>query len=169
MSFAALREHKLLFTITLLAIAVPGLFLGPAIMTPAYRIVQPVLSGMTLLGLEIIFALIIDFPLAFLTSAVICRVTRTREVADGALAGAMFLLVFGVLIVASGPLKELGGVFYSLALEEAFPLAMTTAREQLGAGTLGIMMALYGVFDFGLCTLAGIAGFHWANAFRRAG
>jgi len=87
MSFASFREHELLYFIVALVVAVPGLFLGPGIMAPTYRITQPALGGANLLVLEIVFALVIDFPLAMLTSLVICRVTRAQHPADGTLAG----------------------------------------------------------------------------------
>lgn len=169
MSFASFREHKLLYLAVGLLVAVPGLFLGPGIMTPTYRITQPVLGGANLLVLEIVFALIIDFPLAMLTSLLICRVSRAQDPADGALAGVFFLVVFGALIVACSALRGLSPIIDSLDLSEAFPLAMSTAREQLGPLTLGLMMALFGLFDLVLCTLAGVAGFYWSTAFRRGG
>lgn len=167
MSFAALREHKAVFVLVTLVVGVPGLFLGPAIMAPAYRVLQPALGGMTLLVLEMVFALIIDFPLAALASLGICRATRADDPADGALAGAFFLLVFGVLIVACTPLRGVAGVFASLALSDVFPRAVSTATDQLGVLTVCLMVILFGLFDLVLCTVAGIVGFHWAKLFRR--
>ncbi len=74
MAFAGFRSNKLAFIGTALAVGIPGLFLGPAVMEPAYVILQPVLGGMTLLAVELLFAFIIDFPLAALSSTIVCRV-----------------------------------------------------------------------------------------------
>jgi hypothetical protein len=169
MSFAAFRENTLTFFLVTFLIAVPGLFLGPAVMTPAYRITQPALGGMTLLALEMVFALIIDFPLAMVAAAIVSRMTRATDPADGALAGVFFLLVFGLLIVVCIPLQGVAGVFASLALADVLPLAMSSAAERLGAGTLGLMVVLFALFDVVLCTAAGIVGFHWSTLFRRRG
>jgi hypothetical protein len=169
MAFAAFRENRRVFFVVSLLIAVPGLFLGPAIMTPAYRILQPALGGMTLLVAEMLFALIIDFPLAMIASAVICRVSRAQGPADGALAGAFFLVVFGILIVACIPLQPLSGIIGSLALQDVLPLALSSAREELGAPALGGMMALFALSDFTLCALGGVAGYYYATLFARDG
>jgi hypothetical protein len=166
-SFAAFRENKMLFCLVTLVVGTLGLFLGPLIMTPAYRELQPALGGMTLTAVEMLFALLIDFPLAAIASAIICRLIRSHDPADGALAGAFFLLVFIALILVC---LVFGG-FYPpigvLALNEVFPLAVASARSALGTPTLGTLLLAFSIFDFTLCALGGLAGYHVARAFSR--
>jgi hypothetical protein len=169
MSFAAFRENKVVFIVVTLVVGTLGLFLGPLIMTPAYRELQPALGGMTLTAVEMLFALLIDFPFAAITSVIICRLIRARDPADGAFAGAFFLLVFIALILvclALGGLYPPAGV---LALSEVFPLAVASARTALGATTLGALLLTFLVFDFTLCALGGLAGYYVARVFSRSG
>jgi hypothetical protein len=167
MAFAALRENKATFVAVCLLIGVPGLFLGPLLMTPAYRELQPALGGMTLTAVEMLFAFLIDFPLAVIASAIICRAIRSSDAADGALAGAFFLALFVLLILAC---LLLGGVFAPigvLALSEVFPVAVAAAGKALGRVTLAVLLIAFLVFDFALCALGGVAGYHFAGLFRR--
>jgi len=168
MQFEALRSNRRAFIGLTLAVAVPGLFLGPAIMEPAYVILQPQLGGMTLLAVEILFALIIDFPLATISSVIICRSIRSDDPADGALAGAFFLLVFGVLIVACIALSPVGGpLIESLALSEVISPATATAVEALGGTVVALLVVLFAIFDLALCSTGGIVGYHASRAYRR--
>jgi hypothetical protein len=168
MPFQALRANPVAFPVTALVIAVPGLFLGPALMLPAYRILQPVLGALTLLVVEMLFAFVIDLPLAAIASTAICRITRANDPADGALAGVFFLLVFGVLIVACVAASSFGGSFIaSLALLEVFPPAAASALRGLGGPVLGVSGLLFCVFDFTLCGAGGIVGYHASRLFRR--
>lgn len=167
MPFHALRANPVVFLLVALGIAVPGLFLGPALMLPAYRILQPAFGGLTLLVVEMLFALIIDFPLATVASAVICRLIRAQDPADGALAGMFFLVVFGLLIVACIAASSFGGpLIASLALSDVFPPAAASALRSFGGTVLSISGGLFGVFDFALCGLGGIIGYHVSRLFR---
>lgn len=166
-SFTAFRENRLTFVVVALVVGASGLFMGPAIMTPAYRVLQPALGGMTLTAVEMLFALLIDFPLAALASVVICRVIHARRPADGALAGAFFLAVFIALIgvcLLFGPVSSFVNV---LALGEVIPPAVASASAALGQGTLTLLLVMFGLFDFMLCTLGGLAGYFWATLYRR--
>jgi hypothetical protein len=166
-SFTALREKPRTFVVVSLVVGVIGLFMGPAIMTPAYRVLQPALGGMTLTAVEMLFAFLIDFPLATLASLVICRVIHARRPADGALAGAFFLTVFIALIgvcLLLGPVSSLVNV---LALGEVFPPAVASASAALGQGTLGLLAVMFVLFDLVLCTLGGVAGYFWSTLFGR--
>ena len=166
-SFAALRENRRTFLAVGLVVGVIGLFMGPAIMTPAYRVLQPALGGMTLTAVEMLFAFLIDFPLAALASVVICRVIHARRPADGALAGAFFLAVFIALIgvcLLFGPVNSFVNV---LALGEVFPSAVASASAALGQGTRALLLVMFVLFDLVLCTLGGVAGYFWATLFGR--
>jgi hypothetical protein len=166
-SFAALRQNPRTFVVVALVVSVIGLFMGPAIMTPAYRVLQPALGGMTLTAVEMLFAFLIDFPLAALASVVICRVIHARRPADGALAGAFFLAVFIALIgfcLLFGPVNSFVNV---LALGEVFPPAVASASAGLGQGTLVLLLVMFVLFDLVLCTLGGITGYFWATLFGR--
>jgi hypothetical protein len=168
-SSVALRQNRRAFVVVALAVGVIGLFMGPAIMTPAYRILQPALGGMTLTAVEMLFAFLIDFPLAALASMVICWVIHARRPADGALAGAFFLAVFVALIgicLLFGPVNSFVNV---LALGEVFPSAVASASAALGQGTLALLLVMFVLFDLVLCTLGGLAGYFWAGALNRAG
>lgn len=166
-SFPALRQDPRTFVVVALVVSVIGLFMGPAIMTPAYRVLQPALGGMTLTAVEMLFAFLIDFPLAALASVVTCRVIHARRPADGALAGAFFLAVFIALIgvcLLLGPVNSFVDV---LALGEVFPPAVASASAALGQGTLALLLVMFVLFDLVLCTLGGITGYFWATLFGR--
>jgi hypothetical protein len=166
-SFTAFRENQRAFVVVSLVVAVMGLFMGPAIMTPAYRVLQPSLGGMTLTSVEMLFAFLIDFPLAALSSVVTCRVVHARRPEDGALAGAFFLAVFMALIgvcLLLGPVSSFVNV---LALGEVLPSAVASASAALGQGTLSLLLVMFVLFDLVLCTLGGLAGYFWATLYRR--
>ena len=163
-SFTAVRQNKRAFVVVALFVGVIGLFMGPAIMTPAYRELQPALGGMTLTAVEMLFAFLIDFPLAALASMVICRIIQARRPADGALAGAFFLTVFMALIVSCLVLGPVSSFMNVLALGEVFPPAVASASAELGQGTLALLLVMFVLFDLVLCTLGGLAGYFWAGA-----
>lgn len=163
-SFTALRQNKRTFVVVALVVGVIGLFMGPAIMTPAYRELQPALGGMTLTAVEMLFAFLIDFPLAALASMVICWVIHARRPAVGALAGAFFLAVFIALIGSCLLLGPMNSFVNVLALGEVFPSAVASASAALGQGTLALLLVMFVLFDLVLCTLGGLAGYFWAGA-----
>jgi hypothetical protein len=165
--FAAFRENKTTFILVALLVGIPGLFLGPLIMIPAYHELQPALGGMTLTVVELLFAFLIDFPLAVIASSLICCLSRARQPADGALAGAFFLLMFVVLILACLILGRVSAPIGVLALDEVLPLAVASAVKALGAATRGALLFSFLVFDVALCALGGIAGYHFALLFDR--
>jgi hypothetical protein len=165
-SVSAFRENQRTFVVVALVVGAIGLLMGPAIMTPAYRVLQPPLGGMTLTAVEMLFAFLIDFPLATLASAATCRAIHSRRPADGALAGALFLAVFIALICVCllfGPMNSLVNV---LALGEVFPSAVASASAALGQGTLTLLLVMFVLFDFALCTLGGLVGYFWARLYR---
>jgi len=166
-SSTAFRQNQRTFVVVALVVGVVGLFMGPAIMTPAYRVLQPALGGMTLTAVEMLFAFLIDFPLAALASMVICWVIHARRPADGALAGAFFLVVFFALIGSCLLLGPVNSFVNVLALGEVFPSAVASASAALGQGTLALLLAMFVLFDLVLCTLGGLAGYFWAGALKR--
>ncbi len=79
-----------------------------------------------------------------------------------------FLLVFGVLIISCIALSPVGGLLSSLALNEVFPPAITSATEALGDGTVAILGVLFFGFDLALCGAGGLAGYHASRLFRHS-
>ena len=153
------RGRWQLYLVTSVVIGLAGLPLGPLVMTPAYVALQPQLGPMTLIAVEMLFALLIDFPLATLTAAVVTRVGRAQDAAEGALAGVSFLTAFMVLIVACIAGSGLSPWIASLALSDVFPQAVAAASAQFGPVTFGLMGFMFVAFDYCLCLLGGIAGF----------
>jgi hypothetical protein len=168
LAIAILRRHWVTFLTVSLAVGAFGLFLGPAIMTPAYLILQPRLGGMTLTGVEMLFAFLIDFPLAAVASTIVCSVIGARRSEEGALAGAFFFLVFALLILGCLVLAPLTPFVAWLALGDVFPGAVASARQVLGGPTLGLLLVAFVLFDLTLCTLGGIAGYSFSALSRRS-
>jgi hypothetical protein len=167
MVFSAFRKNKGYFIIVALAIGIPGLFLGPALMTPAYRELQSSMGGMTIVIVEVLFAFLIDFPLATLASVLICGLIRADDPADGALAALFSIAVYFVLILACIALGDASALSGRLALIEVLPDAVAGAKEALGTATVTLFIAVFLAFDFTLCALGGIAGYHFATLFRK--
>ena len=168
MAITILRGHWVAFLVVSLVVGVVGLFLGPAIMTPAYRILQPHLGAMTLTGVEMLFAFLIDFPLATIASVIVTAVIGATRVEEGALAGAFFFIVFVLMILACLMLAPLSPFINWLALGEVFPGAVASASGTLGTPTLGLLLATFVAFDLTLCTLGGAAGNAFVALARRA-
>ena len=134
------RGRWQLYLVTSVVIGLAGLPLGPLVMTPAYVALQPQLGPMTLIAVEMLFALLIDFPLATLTAAVVTRVGRA-----------------------------LSPWIASLALSDVFPQAVAAASAQFGPVTFGLMGFMFVAFDYCLCLLGGIAGFYAGKLLKRRG
>jgi hypothetical protein len=157
------------YAVTCVVLGLAGLPLGPLIMAPAYQVLQPAMGPMTLIAVEMLFALLIDFPLATLASAVITRSGRARNAREGALAGVSFLTVFMVLILACIVGSGLGPWIASLALSDVFPQAVASASKAFGPVTFGLMGLMFVAFDYCLCLLGGVAGFYAGTLLTRRG
>jgi hypothetical protein len=67
--------HRAAYLPVSVFVSTVGLFLGPLIMEPSYRLMRPTFHGTTLLWVELLFALLIDFPHTVLATAVTCALT----------------------------------------------------------------------------------------------
>lgn len=143
-----------------LLVAIPGLFLGPAVMRPSYQLMSPTFHATTLVWVELLFAFLIDFPLTTVVAAVTTAVTRSRDPRDAVIAGSLFLGMFFSLILMCVAIGARVPIIGDLALSDVFPSAVDSARDAFGTGPLAMIMMLYLLFDVTLCTLGALAG-HW--------
>lgn len=155
-----MRHHRAAFMLGTLLPAFIGLFLAEIVMAVQFRALQPVLGGMTFLTVEALGAWLIDFPLSVVASCIITKRSGASQPEHGALAGAVFLTVF-ILLVASvgGGLRLFTTVFDVFGLGDAVLTAVLSARQELGFH-LGPIMFMFLVADYFLCMLGGMLGFH---------
>jgi hypothetical protein len=155
-----IREHRTAFLVGTLIPCVFGLFLAETVMAVQFNALQPILGGMTLLTVELFGAWLVDFPLSVVAGFIITRKTGATEAKVGALAGAVFLTVFLILVACiGGGLHQLTTFFDVFGLGDAVLLAVQTARQQLGFH-LGVILFMFMVSDYFLCMLGGMLGFH---------
>lgn len=159
-SWDIIRKHRTAFLMGTLLPGIVGLFLAETVMAIQFNALQPILGGMTLLTVEAFGAWLVDFPLSVLAGCIISRKTGISEPKYGALAGAAFLTVF-ILLVASvgGGLRQFTTFFDVCGLGDAVLVAAQTAKQQLGFH-LGMIVFMFLIFDYFLCMLGGILGFH---------
>jgi hypothetical protein len=160
MTFQHFRARRTAHISVSLALSAAGLLLGPLIMDPSYRLMQPAFQGTTVLWAELLFAFLIDFPLTMVATAVICALTRCRNPGDAITAGLVFLAIFFSSILLCIAVGDRVPGIGTLALTDVFPPALSSARKAFGAGALAAILALYLVFDVTLCALGALAG-HW--------
>ena len=155
-----IREHRIAFLVGALIPSVFGLFLAETVMAVQFNVLQPILGSMTFLTVEIIGALLVDFPLSVVAGCIITKKIGASEAKYGALAGAVFLTIFLMLVACiGGVLHQFAPFFDVFGLGDAVLLAAQTAREQLGFH-LVVIMFMFMVSDYFLCMLGGILGFH---------
>lgn len=154
-----LRAHRKVFLMGGLIPGALGLFLGETVMAVQFNALQPILGGMTFLTVEFFGAFLVDFPLSVLAGYLVTRRLRTFEARHGALAGAVFLTLFILLVACAGILGQFTTLFDVFGIRAAVLLAAQTARQQLGFH-LGIIMVMFLVSDYFLCMLGGTLGFH---------
>lgn len=161
--FQHFRAHPAAYLSVSVFVSAVGLLLGPLIMEPSYRLMQPTFSGTTVLWVELLFALLIDFPHTVVATAVICALTRCQKSSDAIKAGLIFLGIFFssiLLCIAIG--DRIPGIG-TLALTDVFPPAFSAAREAFGTAALATIMALYLIFDVTLCALGALAGYRFVQ------
>ncbi len=161
------RENRWIIIAISFLVGVVGVFMGPVIMTPAYEALQPALGSMAVVILEILFALLIDFPLSVVVSVIVCRLIKSRNPLDGVWSTLIFLPIFFGSILLCMALSKFSHLLSVLALNDVFPLSLQVARESMGDGTMGLMVTLYLVFDIALCSLGGLIGYYFYRAFSR--
>ena len=105
-----------------------GLPLGPLTMRPIYQQTSPALGGATLLVVEVLFALLIDFPLATTASVLVCGRRRSTKPTDGIRAALLALAVFFGAILVCLPIGNAVPGVGQLALQDVFPPAVSRAQ-----------------------------------------
>lgn len=147
----AVRTGTLMIMLSTLAIMA-----APLVMNPAYEQLQPRTGAMTVVLVEVLYALFIDFPLATLYVALRTRwVGPPRNAARSALA---FVATFFAMIFACIALAPLSSVLSYWALADTFPDAVDAARNALGDGTAALLLVQFVVFDCVLCAAGGMVG-----------
>jgi hypothetical protein len=141
---------------TLLAVGLGVLAIAaaPLVMGPSYEVLQPRLGPLTLIVVEVLYALFIDFPLAAIyVAAVSLWLGRRRNPARSALG---FTVVFFLLILACIALAPTSELLASWALADTFPAATAALVEGLGLPAAGLLVGAFVVFDLLLCATAGV-------------
>ena len=155
-----IREHWKTFLVGALIPSVFGIFLAETVMAVQFNTLQPILGGMTFLTVETFGAWLVDFPLSVVAGCIITKKIKASEAKYGALAGAVFLTIFLMLVACiGGGLHQFAPFFDVFGLGNAVLLAAQTAREQLGVHLVAILI-MFMVSDYFLCMLGGMLGFH---------
>jgi hypothetical protein len=163
--FHTIRENRTAFLVGAIIPGVLGLFLAETVMAVQFKALQPILGGMTFLTVEFFGAFLVDFPLSVVAGCTITRKMGASEARFGALAGAFFLTIFILLVACiGGGLHQITTVFDVFGLGSVVVLAVQTARQQLGFH-FGVIIFMFLVFDYCLCMLGGIVGFHLVKLF----
>jgi hypothetical protein len=158
--FHSIRENRTTFLVGAIIPGVIGLFLAETVMAVQFKALQPILGGMTFLTVEIIGAMLVDFPLSVVAGCIITMKMGASEAKYGALAGAFFLTTFILLVACIGGGLRLFTTFFDVfGLGSAVLLAAQTAWQLLGFH-FGVILFMFMVFDYFLCMLGGILGFH---------
>lgn len=133
-------------------------FWGETVISVMFHTLQPIMAGMTLITVETLGAILVDFPLSVVAGVIIAKKIGTTESKYGVLTGTMFLTVFIIIVLCMGFLHNLTTFFDVFGLGDAVIRGVQTAWQQFGFH-LGVMMFLFLVFDYFLCMLDGILGF----------
>jgi hypothetical protein len=142
---------KLLLAVGLSVAAIAA---APLVMGPSYAALQPRLGPLTVIVVEVLYALFIDFPLAAAYVAIITIWQGPRRNPARSALG-FVTLYFGLILlcIALAPTSDLLAYW---ALADTFPSAMAEAVAGLGAPTVGLLVASFVVFDLLLCSAAGV-------------
>jgi len=136
------------------ALSVAAIAAAPLVMGPSYAVLQPRLGPLTVIVVEVLYALFIDFPLAAAYVAIITIWQGPRRNPARSALG-FVTLYFGLILVciALAPTSDLLAYW---ALADTFPSAMAEAVTGLGASTVGLLVVSFVVFDLLLCSAAGV-------------
>lgn len=132
-----------------LALSIVAIAAAPLVMGPSYEQLQPRLGPLTLVIVEVLYALFIDFPLTALYVGLVTVCVGPRR--NPARSGLGFVAIFFGLILACIALAPVNELLAYWALDDTFPQAVTEARDALGAPTLGLLVGSFVVFDALLC------------------
>jgi hypothetical protein len=157
-SLEFIQEHRNAFLLGTIIPALFGLFLAEAVISVMFHALQPILVGMTLITVETLGAILVDFPLSVVAGIIIAKKIDTTESKYGVLTGAIFLSAFIVIVLCMGLLHNVTTFFDVFGLGNAVILAVQTAWKQFGFH-LGVMMFMFLVFDYFLCMLGSMLGF----------
>lgn len=137
-----------------IGLSVAAIAAAPLVMGPSYAVLQPRLGPLTVIVVEVLYALFIDFPLA---AAYVVIVTLwqgpRRNPARSALG---FVMLYIGLILACIALAPTSDLLSYWALADTFPSAMAEAVAGLGAPTVRLLVVSFVVFDLLLCSTAGV-------------
>lgn len=123
-SFTAFHENRRPFVVVALVVGLIGLLMGPVIMTPAYRVLQPAMGGMTLTAVEMLMALGEVFPTAVASAS--------AALGQGTLA--LLLVMFVLFDFVLRTLGGLAGYFwvtmYRREGRDQVPLPAATTQDR---------------------------------------
>lgn len=135
-------------------LSVVAIAAAPLVMGPSYEVLQPRLGPMTLIVVEVLYALFIDFPLTALYVGVLTVwLGPRRNPARSALA---FVITFFALIGACIALAPVSDLLAYWALADTFPAAVAEAVQGLGSGTVALLLGGFVAFDLLLCASGGV-------------
>jgi len=137
-------------------LSVAAIALAPVVMGPSYTAMQPRLGPLTLVVVEVLYALFIDFPLATLYVALVTLASGPRR--NPARSAVGFVLLFFALIGLCMVLAPVSDLLAYWALADTFPAAVAEASTALGRPTFAILGVAFVVFDLLLCAGGGIIG-----------
>lgn len=135
-------------------LAVAAIAAAPAVMGPSYEVLQPRLGPLTLIVVEVLYALFIDFPLATAYVAIVTVWQGPRRSPARSALG--FTLLFFALIGACIALAPTSELLATWALADTFPVAIAEAVDGLGAPTVGLLLGGFLAFDLALCATGGV-------------
>jgi CBS domain containing-hemolysin-like protein len=93
-SLEFIQEHRNAFLLGTIIPALFGLFLGETVISVMFHTLQPISAGMTLIIVETLGAILVDFPLSVVAGFIIAKKIGTPKSKHGVLTGAIFLTVF---------------------------------------------------------------------------
>jgi len=139
-----------------------GLVLGELLMARMFALFQPVLGAMTFLTVEVVGALLIDFPMACLSAFIFTRKQNQAKPRDGVFTGAAFVTTFLLFIVVMMVIRQFTNAFDLFGLYESVTVAAQTSREGFG-GIFPVVVLAFLAFEYLLCMTAGLVGFELAG------
>ncbi len=141
-------------SVVVLALSTVAIAAAPWVMGPSYLALQPRLGPLTLIVVEVLYALFIDFPLAGLYVAVVTIWLGPRR--NPARSALGFVAVFFALILGCIALAPASPLLAYWALADTFPAAVAAAVGGLGGPTVALLGGGFVVFDLLLCATAGV-------------
>ena len=135
-------------------LSIAAIAAAPLVMGPSYSVLQPRLGPLTLVVVEVLYALFIDFPLAAAYVAIVTLWQGPRR--NPARSALGFVALFFTLILLCIALAPTSGLLAYWALADTFPAAAAEAVAGLGLPTTALLVAGFVIFDLLLCSSAGL-------------